>query len=137
MKETAKTDFTEQLEGSYDHDDFVAIIAEVYSSTPELDRGLRDLVVKKVADDFDIYIVKPSFLAMMETNGFFGRDVVTALNRFRSSNYRSGIFGHFRCPSCGQQFERALIAANLHQFEQCPHCHRSYQGSTWKTYLIG
>lgn len=130
MRDAARKDFVEQLEGPYDHDSFAAIIAEVYSSTPENDRGLRDPVVKRVMDDFGTFIARPSFLTMMGTNGCFGRDLVTVLNSFRS-----GILGRFSCPVCYRRFERVMKLEAI-QDEYCPHCSHGNSAGGWYSHLI-
>lgn len=49
----------------HEKDDFAAVIREVYISTPDSDRGLRDLVVKQSANRFFEVSAKPEFFQMM------------------------------------------------------------------------
>ena len=71
LKEYARGEFSKALYKGWRTDELVPAITEIYASTPESDRGLRDIVAGKCARNMKVLAGQSSFAATLrETTGF-------------------------------------------------------------------
>lgn len=76
LKELAKERFCNWAEGNWTHEDFSDIVREIFQSTPNSDRGLRDVVVRIVATHVDNLTQKDEFRHLLEEIGDLGLGVL-------------------------------------------------------------
>lgn len=75
LKVRAKEKFDKAVNTCWDMDDFAHAITEVYSSTPSMDRGLRDAVTKVAHKHISTLLKEDDFLGVLEEIGGFAADV--------------------------------------------------------------
>lgn len=106
----------------YAEDDFAAVIRDVYISTPDSNRGLRDLVVKQSAACYYQVSAKPELFKMMAETGIFGVDLVKAIKNHAVQT--------FPCPHCRDSFE-ATPDATTNRWLRCPRCGECISFTIW------
>jgi len=98
VKDTALEKFREAVESQWNETVFPDVVMLVYESTPETDRGLRDLVTKRAADHAKELLKSEDniFNAMMGKVADFGRDLSIKL-----ASLIQMVDDHpaYRCPS--------------------------------------
>lgn len=113
LRQLVREQFENLQRTDYAKDDFATVIREVYTSTPDLDRGLRDLVVKQSTACFAEVSAKPDFFKMMAETGTFGVDLVKAIKNHASRK--------FACPNCKKSIDVVLEESGM-RCDRCPHC---------------
>jgi len=123
----AKEKFKEAISTGWDKEDFPQAILEAYSSTPESDRGLRDLILNVCQDHISDLRDKPSFVnAMRQTTSLFAADLA---QRLAKSNQPDKL-EKYRCPSCHQTWGSEDIPHGVSRYcVRCSHCR-----SDWPSY---
>ncbi|KAL1969168.1 hypothetical protein VTN77DRAFT_422 [Rasamsonia byssochlamydoides] len=80
LKDEVKTMFTSQVKETWNSEDFPPAVAEVYATTPQTDRGLRDVVTDVACEHIKDLLKKEDFVqAVLEGDGFV-IDLLSRLN---------------------------------------------------------
>lgn len=94
--QVARTRFREDLPSRrIDQTNFLRMIPQIYESTPETDRGLRDIAVWFARQNYDLYIrddLKDMFNGTLQSTWLFTKDLLTDL----ATHPLTG-----DCPVCG------------------------------------
>ncbi|KEF61465.1 uncharacterized protein A1O9_03031, partial [Exophiala aquamarina CBS 119918] len=72
LKSLAQARFCIWAERNWTHQDFHDIVRDVFQSTPESDRGLRDIIVHSVAKHAQKSCLKTEFYNVIRENGELG-----------------------------------------------------------------
>ncbi len=118
LRSVAKVMFNKAVRTCWDMDDFARVIAEVYSSTPSTDRGLRDIVVEVAHEHIEALLKKVDFRVVLEETAGFAADVTQLMvQKIRSSTNTM-----YQCPSCKKQWQAVLSSQSRgHHCLQCGH----------------
>jgi hypothetical protein len=90
LKELAKERFCNWAEDNWDHENFSDIVRELFESTPNSDRGLRDFVIRIVATHADLLSQKDKFRQVIEDFGDLGLGLSCQLLKIHSEE-KSGL----------------------------------------------
>lgn len=85
LKEVAKTAFENAARHHWDTDEFVFAVRGVYTTTPESDRGLRDIVKNITWCHRDILLARKDVQEVLEKLEGFSMDLVRELCKTASS----------------------------------------------------
>lgn len=85
LKEVAKTRFAEALKRSYDTEEFVVAVETVYSTTPDSDRGLRDIVTAFTWSRQETLLARKDVQSLLNYLDAFSKDLVQEICRKASS----------------------------------------------------
>ncbi|KAI9035319.1 BTB/POZ domain protein [Aspergillus affinis] len=127
LKEKAMIKFATSIMESWDEDEFTIAIADVYSTTPPGDRGLRDSAVAVSIEYLPALRRKPSFQKVLRETPEFAADLVLS-----PSSYISLPEYKFKCHGCGgtecvRHFMRwrcaCCDARPRNSYFKCPKCH--------------
>ena len=81
LSKYAKREFNEALTRISDQQTFLSLIPRIYGSTPESDRGLRDVAVRNARINYNYYISDPvckdAFHEVLQTTLLFTMDLMT------------------------------------------------------------
>lgn len=130
LKSKAKAKFKKSVETCWDMDDFPDAIVEVYKSTLNSDRGLREIVVDVACEHISELLYKPGFIQVLDDTVGFGSD----LCKLQASNFKKvqkPTERKFRCPHCAEHWRPVKATGN--QF-WCPHC--SNRRTDWNSYVV-
>lgn len=106
------------------HDSFSEVIDEVYSSTPDSDRQLRDPVVLEILAHFHEISKDAAVLICLKSQPRFAADLVEAFHRLALERKRK-----YRC-RCGTIFEAVIVLSGSDAY-QCPVCKQSFSTISW------
>ncbi|EEP81658.1 predicted protein [Uncinocarpus reesii 1704] len=126
LMEKAKEIFKDIASTCWDMDDFPPVILEVYTTTPETDRGLRDLIVRTCIANLESLLKKGEFLSVLESCAPFSADIARTLAKI--STVQRNIY---QCPDCRNQFEASISGG---QISYCVHCGSC--DSNWDTHKV-
>ena len=76
LKELAMDRFCDRVEINWTHEDFSDIVREIFQSTPDSDRGLRDIVVRIVATHAEALTQNDDFCQVLKEIGDLGLRVL-------------------------------------------------------------
>lgn len=139
IKDLAESRFKKLAWTSWGCPTFPDAIQTIYNTTPETDRGLRDVAVEIAAAHMEELLEKDGYRTMMDEVGPFGKDLSRAL--FQCSSDKEELkaltdrYGEYRCPGgCGHTMEMVLptTASALH----CMWCRRGYDHYSWNSNKI-
>ncbi|KAI1964886.1 hypothetical protein LOZ58_001577 [Ophidiomyces ophidiicola] len=125
LKEKTEQKFEDAARTCWNMDDFTPVIQEVYATTSQTDRGLRNLIVKICIMNLASLLKKEEFVSVLEDCAPFSADIAQMLAK-NSTVLRD----KYQCPSCGNQFE--AIIPTLQGY--CLHC--GYNCSNWNSYKV-
>lgn len=122
LKSQAKQKFETTVETCWDMDDFPYAVAQVYNSTPSVDRDLRKVVVDVACKHINELLLKQGFRDVLEETVGFASDIAQLLAKSQNK---------YRCPKCGRQWEAELPAGGSYY---CIYCGGHY--SNWASYIV-
>jgi len=122
LKTHSQEKFHNAITTGWSMDDFPLAISIVYESTPEQDRGLRDLAVEVSLQNIDKLLDRDDFRGLLRTTADFAADLIPFLANNPSKQYR--------CPSCQTIIKSDYSKGCYH----CPSC--GHDRSDWKRYSI-
>jgi hypothetical protein len=127
LKGLAEEKFRTAVTIGWAMDDFPLAVAEVYSSTPEDDRGLRDLAVEVARTNIKSLVQDEQFRSLLKESPCFAADVVISM-----SSYNDGKLHTYKCRNCSRKMDVAISEGSSYY---CIHCgsHRS----DWKVFDDG
>ncbi|KAM5432313.1 hypothetical protein McanMca71_007888 [Microsporum canis] len=99
LKERAKTKFKDAVRTCWDMDDFSPAIKEVYTNTPSIDRGLRDIISQTAFQNIESLLRKDDFQSVLVEYPGFSADVVRL--QANSSHPPPANPQRTRCNNCG------------------------------------
>lgn len=76
LKEHAEEKFQLAINSGWSMDDFPLAISEVYTTTPEADRGLRDLIVRTCNEFINVLVKQEIFCQVLRDTSYFAADLV-------------------------------------------------------------
>jgi hypothetical protein len=120
LKEHAKEKFQKATSVGWAMDDFPLTVAEVYSSTPETDRGLRDLVVQLCQEHLGHLRNNRQFQDVLKRTKDFAADLVRSFQGNPT----------YKCPNCHQTWQSSLSQGGTYY---CIHC--GNRRSDWNSYI--
>ncbi|OXV11874.1 hypothetical protein Egran_00364 [Elaphomyces granulatus] len=123
LKHLAQQKFDSAVTACWNMDDFPHVIAEVYTTTVESDKGLRDRVVSVSYNNIQSLFLKEDFIRVLNDTPSFAADVLQLLVEKPSTK-------RYTCPSCSKQWE-ANLSNDVTYY--CLHC--GSRRSDWKNYL--
>lgn len=91
LKELARERFATCAENNWSCEEFPAILREVVESTPNTDRGLRDIVSQLVAEHIQKFLDNEDFLHLLEDSGELGLDVLRQVLSIKSEELDSAM----------------------------------------------
>ena len=130
LKSKAKTKFKKAVETCWDMDDFPDAIIEVYRSTMNSDRGLRDIVVDVACKHITELLRKPGFVQVLDDTVGFGSDLSKLQARIPKKAKKTSD-RKFRCPGCSEYWKSVNISRSQYR---CPYC--GSQRSDWNSYVV-
>ncbi|KND89229.1 Kelch repeat and BTB domain-containing protein 4 [Tolypocladium ophioglossoides CBS 100239] len=119
LKEHSAEKFRTAVSSGWNMGDFPLAIAEAYLSTPEGDRGLRDVVVEVCHMHIDSLIENHAFCQVLRETVGFAADMVI---------FRCGQRKAYRCPSCSHLIHDDISKGSYH----CTKC--GERRSNWVSY---
>jgi speckle-type POZ protein len=96
-------------------DEFPHAIPKICSSTPETDRGPRDLVVEIVCKHINALLEKPDFQTVLEETVGFAADIT----RLKAHGGSFEKYQCYKCPNCGNRWEAALSPKTTYYYIRC------------------
>lgn len=129
LKHLAKDKFATAIKTGWSMDDFLLAVDVVYSSSPEDDRGLRDLVVGVSGENLEMLLKNTGFQNLLGEKPKFAADIImSGVSRKFGSENRARTY---RCPSCGNNIK---IEWHEGSYLYCIHC--SARRSDWASYRV-
>jgi len=130
LKQLAKDKFEAAVKTGWSMDDFLLAVDVVYSSSPEGDRGLRDLVVEvsSSGENLEKLLKSVGFRNLLSEKPGFAADIIIIMS---SSGAEKGGARTYRCPSCGNNIK---IEWQEGSYFYCVHC--SARRMDWASYRI-
>jgi hypothetical protein len=113
LKRYAKDKFNSAISCGWSMDDFPLAIAEAYSSTPEEDRGLRDLVVETCHQNLKQLSKNQPFRETLQATVGLAADLVL----FKTDAAKS-----WRCPSCDHVMYGKFSGNSTVHCTECGYC---------------
>jgi speckle-type POZ protein len=107
-------------------DDFPHVITEIYSSTPETDRGLRDLVIDIVCKHIKALLKKSDFQTVLEETVGLAADVT----RLMAHGGAFKKYQCYKCPNCSNRWEATLSSGTTYYCIRC-----GISRSNWGEYV--
>ena len=129
LKHLAKDKFEAAIKTGWAMDDFLLAVDVVYSSSPEGDRGLRDLVVGVSGDNLEKLLKNVGFQNLLSEKPKFAADIIISGVSKKASS-KDGVHT-YRCPSCGKNIK---IEWQEGSYFYCVHC--SARRMDWASYRI-
>lgn len=130
LKQLSMEKFRVAIETGWTMDDFPLAVAEAYNSTPEDDRGLRDLVVEVCTNGTNSkrLLQNAQFLdTLKETSGFAADMVVSLSSGGKKENGTNG----YKCPSCSKSINVKWSHGSTYC---CIHC--GHRRSDWGSFVV-
>jgi speckle-type POZ protein len=127
LKSKAEQKFEAAVAVGWDMDDFPDAIAQVYNSTPSVDRGLREIVTETACKHVKELLLKPGFRDVLDETVGFASDIAQLLAESKNQKQRS----KYRCPSCRHNWEAVLPSGGSYH---CIYC--GFQRSDWSSYAV-
>ena len=119
LKHLAKDKFEAAIKTGWAMDDFLLAVDVVYSSSPEGDRGLRDLVVKVSGENLEKLLKNVGFQNLLSEKPKFAADIImSGASKKVQSAAKNGAHT-YRCPSCGNSIK---IEWQEGSYFYCVHC---------------
>ncbi|RYP39208.1 hypothetical protein DL767_002316 [Monosporascus sp. MG133] len=103
LKAEAREKFGTAISTGWAMDDFPSAIAEVYNSTPESDRGLRDLTVEIARTNINPLRENELFRDVLREIPSFAAEMVISISDTHKKDQKI-----YRCPNCGKQMGGTL-----------------------------
>ncbi|KAF2085251.1 hypothetical protein K490DRAFT_67899 [Saccharata proteae CBS 121410] len=128
LKQTSLEKFRKAVAVAWELDDFPHAVAEVYSTTPASDRGLRDIVVHFSHRNVDHLMKKQPFVKMVEDTAGFAGDLVKKVLESEAS------IRHYRCPSCEDIWSTSTTFSEGFTYS-CMLCGKDRTGGEWAVWL--
>lgn len=126
LKYQAQKSFEKILQTCWSMDDFPLAIEEVYDTTPEGDRGLRDPIVDIAREHIHDLIESDSFSRVFKECTGFAENLARAL--IRKMDVKSPSHSRtYRCPSCQDVWIWGSLVYD--HPDCCAKC--SYRGGDW------
>jgi speckle-type POZ protein len=124
LKNCSMSKFGMAISSGWQLDDFPSAIVEVYDSTPDTDRGLRDVIVEVATQNVKKLIKNSLFDDALREKPTFAADMVKAL----SSEVKH--IEKAKCPNC----KKIMAGVPSKGSYYCMHCasHRA----DWASYVI-
>ncbi|KAI8633609.1 BTB/POZ protein [Xylariaceae sp. FL1651] len=113
LKKYAKEKFSSAIRCGWSMDDFPLAIAEAYSSTPEEDRGLRDLVVETCNKNLNQLSKNQAFREALQATVGFAADLVL---------FKTDSVDRWGCPSCGHVMYEKFSTKSTGRCTNCGYC---------------
>ncbi|EMD86655.1 hypothetical protein COCC4DRAFT_33157 [Bipolaris maydis ATCC 48331] len=129
LKSIAREKFKESVKTCWNMDDFPHAIAEVYSSTPPNDQGLRDLIVEVACERITELLQKQGFRDVLGEAVGFASDLVKLQASKKRPNEKQDRT-KYRCPNCSKYWEAASSESRYY----CLYCGVHY--SNWSSYVV-
>ncbi|KAK3356342.1 BTB/POZ protein [Lasiosphaeria hispida] len=124
LKNLAKEKFQAAIKTGWGMDDFPTAVAEVYNSTPEGDRGLRDLVLEISGTNIKTLVQNGGFRNILRETPAFATDIIV------SGAVKSGQ-KTYRCPNCAENIQ---VEWSHGGYYYCIHC--GNRRSDWANYCV-
>jgi hypothetical protein len=108
--------------------DVFAVINEVYSSTPDSDRGLRDFIVAKMYSEIQFWVMQEAFLDCFHHSSDFCKDLFQYTVRKDFENYEAAIANISHPGYCGSCQATLVLKRtvsrrkNVHVDKYCAKC---------------
>ncbi|KKY16160.1 putative btb poz domain protein [Diplodia seriata] len=141
LKEQAKSSFTTWLTGQLSRgssqEDFFRAVEVIYDSTPESDRGLRDIVVEFVCNHTDIAGKKRAATDLLaSTCPVFVTDLAVAF-KAKATDYarllkKATKCKHYACVSCNGKVHIDLSNFQPSHIVRCIHCGMGSRVRLWE-----
>lgn len=137
LKKLAVQNFEKEVNHSFPR--FPAAVRAIYETTPQSDRGLRDVVLRVCAANAKELMSKPQFEDMMDELGVFGKELSRTLAERTGHVTTKNIFvdcKKYRCGVC-----RRAVAWNIPkpcptELLNCMFCGAGFSPATWKKRVI-
>ena len=153
LKDLAKHRFDIWARWNWACADFLAIIREVFSSTPSSDRGLRDIVFVIVADHPDFFVHKDEFRDLVEDIGELGLGMLDKLIT-RHTEEKSALLSQIQSLEAEIGTSRFLLGnseqaltrksseldekmSKVNNLNVCRHCHEDFNIEVEDHFLPG
>lgn len=118
LKEVAKQKIAKLIDEEWNDDSFLAALEIVWTSTPQSDRGLRELFIPVLSEHKKDLITKEMYIEAVRNIGDLAVDMMLALSSLtdgyqmknrnqvefwcNNSNCRKNRLVNVNCPNCGQ-----------------------------------
>lgn len=129
LKHLAKDKFETAIKTGWAMDDFLLAVDVVYSSSPESDRGLRDLVVGISGGNLKELLKNAGFQNLLSEKPKFAADIIISgvSSKFGSENS----VHTYQCPNCAKNIK---VEWQEGSYFYCVHC--SVRRSDWASYRV-
>jgi speckle-type POZ protein len=130
LKTHAQEKFRNAITTSWGMDDFPLAISIVYGSTPEQDRGLRDLTVEVSLKNIDKLLGRDDFHALLKSTADFAADLIPFLANKPQPQVPLQVLKQYHCPNCGETIQGDYSKGQYY----CPSC--GSRRSDWRHHLV-
>ncbi|KAJ5944880.1 hypothetical protein N7516_005048 [Penicillium verrucosum] len=129
LKVQAKLTFVTLAQDHWDKAEFLTAASEVYKTTPQSDRGLRDVVVAVCQKYRRELREKKEFENLVQETPGLATDIVLLSHRWlpQSASTRVRLVQSFSCLSCFAKWQIQVGLAEF--FTTCPFCHDDKVGT--------
>ncbi|KAK0631481.1 hypothetical protein B0T14DRAFT_532219 [Immersiella caudata] len=127
LKHIAKEKFETAIKTGWAMDDFLLAITDVYESTPEDDRGLRDLVLDVSHTNLGKLLENARFQELLRDTPRFAAEMVS----YGPEKSRRDAAERYRCPSCTKV---NILEWQRGSYFYCAHCNS--RRSDWGSYQV-
>jgi speckle-type POZ protein len=118
LKMQAKEKFEKAVKTCWNMDVLPRAVSEIYDSTPETERGLRDPVTEIVCKHIKTLLEKQDFKNVLEETAGFAADIT----RLMALEAGSGKSQCYKCPNCGESWETAVSPQSINCRLGCGNC---------------
>ncbi|RYP78958.1 hypothetical protein DL770_006798 [Monosporascus sp. CRB-9-2] len=132
LKDQAREKFRTAISTGWAMDDFPLAIAEVYNSTPESDRGLRDPTVEIARTNINKLRGNELFRDALKEIPTFAAEMVISVSENMKGQTTQKTQKTYECPNCHNRMNAALSEGSYYY---CINCGNNR--SDWKSYLRG
>lgn len=121
LKAHSKNKFEAIVTKSWSAAEFPSVISVVYETTPQQDRGLRDVVVKTSHSNIKQLLEGENFKSILREAPDFAADLIPLLCDKSSALGKSAAVARYICFNCGATFS-IDIAGVIRRLVTCPEC---------------
>ena len=129
LKSHACETFRAAIVSGWATEDIPSAVAEVYNSTPESDRGLRDQIVEVANANIGKLLETWSFRDMLKETPCFALDMAVSLSGSNENRHQK--LESYKCPSCGTIMHGNFADGNYYY---CVNCAARY--ANWTSYVV-
>ncbi len=134
LKTYSKEKFETTIATGWNLEAFPSSITEVFSTTPETDRGLRDPVIKVCCENSKALVADDGFKVILREAPGFAAEFAEVLAGGDTVVVKECLLTVYECPDCGREWHGNLNENPDLPSSLCPYCQIEYDNEDWARY---